>query len=217
VKFSIVMTVYQRVDYLLHALFTVIAQTYPHWELFILADGPHPDAEYLVQDYRRAEPRWADRITYDTIAPRKPQTFGNLVRRAGLERATGHYTVFLGHDCLLLPNYLTAHVENIEAVLPKPIVSSVEVACWCRRPSVVDPAAHPLPVYVGVLPRMDLDRAMPGDLDLTGLAFPTKIAQDVGVFGPAMQFEYCGDFRSYQVMMPHVGYRQRAGVVAGHF
>ncbi len=215
-KFTIVMTVFGRVELLLRALFTVVTQAYPHWELLILADGPHPAAERLVKDYLSREPRWADRVAYDTVA-RVPDTFGNFVRREGLERADGVYTTFMGHDCLYMPGYLSAHMENIDAVMPTPVVSSVDVACWTMRPHVAMPADPWLPVYLGTMPRGELSHSVVGDLDLTSLAFPTKLAVEWGVFGPAISGEYAADWHSFRAMMRAISYRHRAGVVAAHF
>jgi glycosyltransferase involved in cell wall biosynthesis len=200
--FTVVMTVFRRPDLVPAALFSVASQEYPHWDLIVHADGPHPRVAAMVEDFRAGEPALAPRISYRTL-PRAEGLWGNRARREGLERASGDYTTFLGHDCLLLPGYLAAHAGTVD------------------KPPDRHDVTLPTPRYCGVWPMAagkGLYTLGPRDgIDLTSLAFPTSEARRLGVFGPEMERCYGADYLSYvrcRGVMPVV---HRPGVVAAHF
>ena len=133
-KFTIVMTAYKREELFLHALYTVIQQDYPDWELIVIADGPHPNIERAVdlvkEDQYQAfwdRPSIPSRISYHELAKSPAGTVGNPGRRAGLELATGDYICFVGHDCLIDKNYLSTHKSLIDKK-GAPCVSVVSVS-----------------------------------------------------------------------------------------
>ena len=128
--FTIVVTVYQRVNLVPCVLFGEARQTWPAWDMVIVADGPHPGAASIVDDFRRAMPDLAHRVRY-VACPSAPGAWGNAARVRGLELATGDYTAFVGHDCIVLPGYLAAHAENVAR---KPgCLSLVDVDVWITR------------------------------------------------------------------------------------
>jgi glycosyltransferase involved in cell wall biosynthesis len=214
--FTFVVTVYRRQVLVPYVLLGVSRQEWPDWELLFVADGPHPMAASIVDDFRLAVPELAPRIHF-TAYPSSPGTWGNVARRRGLECATGDYTIFLGHDCIVFPRYLSAHAENI---IRKPgCLSLVDVDCWVTRvlgaPEVMRPHAE----YVGIRPRHrhPIDELEIGDIDLTCMAFPTVQARELGVFAEGTE-RYFADFsNAYLVCNRVLPVVHRPGVVAGHF
>jgi GT2 family glycosyltransferase len=218
VSFTAVMTVFLRPDLLMPALFHVAAQDYPHWDLAVYADGPHPRAEAIFREAVAGKPALAARARY-TTCPRGEGLWGNRARRRGLDEATGDYTVFIGHDCVVMPGYLAAHAENIAA--SPGCLSLVEVEFWKDR-DTYDPARRlAAPRYFGVWPApagKPLDALGPLDgVDLLSLAFPTAAARRLGVFGAAVEHRYGADYLAYVACRGAMPVVHRPGVVAGHF
>lgn len=54
---SLVMTVYNRQDYLSQALDSILAQTYPHWSLTIWDDGSTDSSPAIAKAYAQLDPR----------------------------------------------------------------------------------------------------------------------------------------------------------------
>ena len=54
---SLVMTVYNREDYLSQALDSILLQTYPHWHLTIWDDGSTDSSPEIAQHYAKLDPR----------------------------------------------------------------------------------------------------------------------------------------------------------------
>jgi glycosyltransferase involved in cell wall biosynthesis len=54
---SLVMTVYNREDYLPQALDSILIQTYPHWHLTIWDDGSTDSSPNIAREYARIDPR----------------------------------------------------------------------------------------------------------------------------------------------------------------
>lgn len=214
--FTIVVTVFDRLNLLPRSLFSVLSQDHDSWELVVVADGPHPAAELLVREFLDREPAYQDRISYLTAA-HAPGCWGNVARRVGLDRARGRYTCFLGHDCLLTSAYLTAHAENIPAA--EPVLSVVDVQYWRKRTKFGPGRELAVEVYDGLMPRRirDLAHWDIGDLDLTCVAFPTAEAIRHGLFGPATAGAYPADALGFLALRKHLPVRHRLGVVAAHF
>ena len=161
-------------------------------------------------------PDLAHRVRY-VACPSAPGAWGNAARVRGLELATGDYTAFVGHDCIVLPGYLAAHAENVAR---KPgCLSLVDVDVWITRRYAVPDVLLPHPQYDGVWPKRgrpldDLDVA---EVDLTCMAFPTVCARELGIFTHRTR-DYCADYSdAYQVCARALPVAHRAGVVAGHF
>jgi glycosyltransferase involved in cell wall biosynthesis len=215
--FTVVMTVWQRLNMLPRAFFSVLAQTYPDWELVIVADGKHREAEDMIYEFLVRESEYQSRVTYLTTV-RAKGAWGNKARRQGLLRARGRYTCFMGHDCILGSTYLAAHAETIAAV-DGPVLSIVDVQYWRTR-DLADPTRElKLEAYYGVMPR----RIRPqeewaiGDIDLTCVAYPTREAIDHDLFGAAVAWNYTADTEGFVALRAHLPVRYRPGIVAGHF
>jgi glycosyltransferase involved in cell wall biosynthesis len=214
--FTVVVTVYRRTDLVPCILFGVARQTWPNWDLIVVTDGPHPAARSIVEDFGRGRPDLLGQIRY-VACPSAPGAWGNAARLRGLELATGDYTVFLGHDCIILPGYLAAHAENTSR---RPgCLSLVDVDCWVTRVHGEPKVLLPHPEYRGVVPRegRPLDGLLAGEIDLTCMAFPTAHARALGIFSHKMR-DYCADYNdAYLVCVAAMPVIHRPGVVAGHF
>jgi glycosyltransferase involved in cell wall biosynthesis len=238
VKFSIVMTVYERETLFPHALYSVLQQTHDDWELIIMADGPHPsvsrDVDLLVSD--KYHGRWgrrslAGRIEYHEKNNVPRGTVGNPLRRAGLELASGDYICFMGHDCVYDKDYLSAHIENIKRA-GAACVSLVYVLYWTTYPSMINEVLNGtshergidtnIPMYVGRIPwskdgRVDVNSIKTGEIDLTCMCFPVIEARQVGAFSLDLDTSYDADYRSFDRLRGVVPVMIHNEVFAGHF
>jgi len=87
------------------AIGSVIAQTYPDWELWVVSDHPPGDIrdaiESLISSYRD------DRIHYEDLASRGgPAAPGAKPKRLGVERSKGELLAFLDADNAFGPDHL---------------------------------------------------------------------------------------------------------------
>jgi len=110
---SIVMPVYNTPEvYLVKAIESVRAQTYPRWELCVADDAsPEPHVRRILERYLREEPR--------IKAVFRPQN-GHIsaASNSALELATGDFVALLDHDDTLAPGALF-EVASIAASDPR--------------------------------------------------------------------------------------------------
>lgn len=101
VRFSIVVPLYRTGEnYLRELLESVLAQTYPHWEL-CLADGS--GAEFALEETVKRLSKEDKRIKYRLL----PENLGIAENtNAAIEMSGGEYIVLADHDDLLAPNAL---------------------------------------------------------------------------------------------------------------
>ena len=99
--YSIIIPVYDPpADVLRATIDSVLAQSYPHWELCIVDDtSPSPEVWPILQAYAKAD----DRIKIG----RRPENGGiSLASNDALNYATGEFVAFLDHDDVLVPEAL---------------------------------------------------------------------------------------------------------------
>jgi glycosyltransferase involved in cell wall biosynthesis len=101
---STIIPTYAGVGFILDAIQSALAQTYPHQEIIVINDGSPDNTEALLEPYR-------DRIVY--IA--QPNRGFAIARNVGILRATGKYVAFLDHDDIWLPAKLALQVAYLEA------------------------------------------------------------------------------------------------------
>jgi glycosyltransferase involved in cell wall biosynthesis/predicted O-methyltransferase YrrM len=107
--FSIVMPTYNRVDALRPAIDSVLAQTFPHWRLYIIDDGSTnwDEIQALSKEYALA----ANRIWWF----HRPKNEGpGSARNWGLSYTRGKYVAFLDSDDLWYRDHLQAHWDAHE-------------------------------------------------------------------------------------------------------
>lgn len=96
---SIVTPCYNAQRYIAQTLDSVIAQTYPHWELIVVDDGSRDDSARIVRDYMEKEPR---------IRLLQQENAGSAAaRNTGIRAAQGRYLALLDADDLWEPEFLS--------------------------------------------------------------------------------------------------------------
>jgi glycosyltransferase involved in cell wall biosynthesis len=103
-KVSVIIPLYRVEAYIAAAIESVLAQTYPHFELIIVNNASPDRSIQICQQYR--DPR----ITLLHQANRGPA--GS--RNTGIRHATGDYIAFLDGDDLWMPDKLAHHVAHLE-------------------------------------------------------------------------------------------------------
>ena len=105
---SVMMPVYNAQAYLGEAIESVLAQTYPRWELIVVDDGSTDASLTIAQDYR--DPRI--RVYH------QPNLGEAAARNEALRHMNGELVAFLDADDRFLPDhlaltvgYLTSHLE----------------------------------------------------------------------------------------------------------
>lgn len=101
--FSVVIPTYNRGGVLLHAIQSVIQQTFDQWELIIVDDGSKDDTKSVVSA-----------ITDKRVKYFYQENKGrSAARNAGIEKALGEYIAFLDSDDQYAENYLELFFAEI--------------------------------------------------------------------------------------------------------
>jgi glycosyltransferase involved in cell wall biosynthesis len=109
-RVTVMMPVHNAQAYLREALDSVLAQSYPHWELVAVDDGSSDDSWTLLREYAARDPRL--RVF------RQPEQRGIVAtRNRALENVdpASHYLAILDADDVALPDRLAAQVAFLEA------------------------------------------------------------------------------------------------------
>jgi glycosyltransferase involved in cell wall biosynthesis len=97
--------------FLAEAIESVLAQTYPRWELLLVDDGSTDGSGTLAREYARRHP---ERIRY-LEHPGHQNRGMSASRNLGIREARGEYLTFLDADDVFLPEKLEEQVEILEA------------------------------------------------------------------------------------------------------
>lgn len=97
--------------YIAEAIDSVLAQTYPNWELVLVDDGSTDGATAIARDYAA---RFPDRIRY-IDHPNHENRGMSASRNAGVAAGRGQYVSFLDADDIWLPERLEHFVEVARA------------------------------------------------------------------------------------------------------
>ncbi|MDC0715238.1 glycosyltransferase [Stigmatella sp. ncwal1] len=109
-RFSLAVPAYETPEpYLRACIESVLAQSYPDWQLCIVDDGSRGSGvEHVVRSYARKEPR----IVFERLA----RNVGIAqATNAALAHATGDFVAFLDHDDVLAPRALEVVAQHIAA------------------------------------------------------------------------------------------------------
>jgi glycosyltransferase involved in cell wall biosynthesis len=106
-KISLVMTVYNREIYLPQALDSILAQTYPHWQLTLWDDGSTDTSPEIARAYASRDPR----IQFVPTA----HTGRIPALHAAIQVTNLPYLAFVDSDDLLDPDALTATVKILDS------------------------------------------------------------------------------------------------------
>lgn len=114
-KVSVVMTVYNKPQWLAEAIDSVLAQTYTNWELILMEDNsPDPKVREIMESYNDS------RIIkyFSGVAEEdryKTARYATLINIAVREFATGDYITYLTDDDFFYPQRLAVMVEALES------------------------------------------------------------------------------------------------------
>lgn len=136
---SILMGIYNCAPTLAEAINSILAQTYPHWELILCDDGSADDTYAIADGYRQQYPE-------KIVLLKNERNMGlNHTLNHCLQHATGEYIARMDGDDVSLPerfekelNYLQAHQEY--AIVSCPMIYFDENGdfrtgkCSCEEP-----------------------------------------------------------------------------------
>src|ERR1700691_732220 len=98
-RISVVVPAYNAAVYLPHAIDSVLAQTYPDWEIVIVDDGSTDNTCAVVDSYR---PTLQDKLQYI----HQPNRGVSAARNTGIRAARGQFIALLDGDDVWLPHRL---------------------------------------------------------------------------------------------------------------
>ena len=124
---SVIIPCYNQAHYLNEAIESVLAQTYPHFEIIVVDDGSTDDTAKVAASYERVH-----------LIRQKNHGRPAVGRNNGFRESRGHYIVFFDSDDRLLPDALEVGVKHLEAHPEYAFVSG-----HCRA---IGPDGSPLPV-----------------------------------------------------------------------
>lgn len=107
---SVIIPFYNREKFLADAVESVLAQTYPHWELFLVDDGSTDRSSELARGY---EDRFPAQIRY-LEHPNHANCGVTRSRNVGASASRGEYLAFLDSDDIWLPHKLEHQVPLME-------------------------------------------------------------------------------------------------------
>lgn len=108
---SIVMIFLNGETYLRQAIDSVLAQTYPHWELLLVDDGSTDASPTIAQRYAAQHPQKIRYLQHEGHQNRGKSTSRNL----GIDQAQGSLLTFLDADDEFLPDKLARQVAILQA------------------------------------------------------------------------------------------------------
>jgi glycosyltransferase involved in cell wall biosynthesis len=100
---SIVIPVYNRIEYLRETLKSVILQSYTNLEIIVVDDGSDEDIESLVTSFKDS------RFSYYKLSHKN----ANVARNFGIQKSNGSYIAMLDSDDLWLPEHIQGCLKTI--------------------------------------------------------------------------------------------------------
>lgn len=106
---SIIVPVYNAGKFIRETMDSVLAQTYPHWELLLVEDGSSDGSADVIEEYIAKKGESRIRLI------RQPSNQGAArARNKGLEEASGRYIAYLDADDLWTPEKLEHELRFME-------------------------------------------------------------------------------------------------------
>ena len=104
---TVVIPTYNRASLLKFAVESVMMQTYPHFELWVVGDHCTDNSEEIMAEFLVD-----DRVNWYNL----PENSGyqSKPNNEGIKRGSGKYIAYLNHDDLWLPNHLEVLVNHLE-------------------------------------------------------------------------------------------------------
>ncbi|WP_283786878.1 glycosyltransferase family 2 protein [Bermanella sp. WJH001] len=104
---TVVTPSYKAERYLAHTIESVIAQTYPHWEMLLVDDSSPDNSNKLIESY-------AERDNRIKLVKLKENSGAAVARNKAIELAKGRYISFLDSDDTWLPTKLEQQVGYMQ-------------------------------------------------------------------------------------------------------
>ena len=101
---SVIIPCYKQTQYLQQAIYSVLQQTYPHYEVIVVDDGSPDDVEAVVRHFKEERVKLI----------KQPNRGVAVARNNGMLASIGKYIIFLDSDDRLLPNALQEGVGFLE-------------------------------------------------------------------------------------------------------
>ncbi|MEW6297494.1 MAG: glycosyltransferase family A protein [Thermodesulfobacteriota bacterium] len=108
---SVITIFFNAEAFLREAIDSVLAQTFPDWELVLVDDGSTDGSTAIAKAYRS---RYPDQVRYFEHAGHR-NLGKSTSRNLGLQKARGRYIAFLDADDVFLPQKLERQVALLEA------------------------------------------------------------------------------------------------------
>lgn len=108
-KISVIVPVYNSERYVRRCVDSIIAQTYPNWELILVDDGSMDSSLSILCEYEKQDSR-VKVIHQENMGP-------GIARNAGISHATGDYIVFVDSDDRISPDYFNLLSNKTEDVV----------------------------------------------------------------------------------------------------
>ena len=105
IQVSVIIPTFRRPNFLRAALASVLAQTFPHFEVIVIDDASHDNTHEVVKEFVDARIRY---ISHEV------NQGGSAARNTGIKHARGDYMAFLDDDDEWLPEKLNLQVELLQ-------------------------------------------------------------------------------------------------------
>src|SRR5256885_6022630 len=102
---------YNGKTFIAEAIESVVAQTYPSWELLLVDDGSTDGASEIARDYAARHPERIRYLEHDGHRNRGMSASRNL----GLQHSRGALVAFLDSDDVWLPEKIARQVATLDA------------------------------------------------------------------------------------------------------
>lgn len=128
VLFSVIVPIYNNVDYLDNCIKSILSQTYGHYELILVNDGSTDSSHIVCCKYSENK-----HVRYIN----KPNGGVSSARNAGLKIAFGDYIVFVDSDDILMSDALYVYSLAIQAYAPDIVKAGYIKEYWDRRRNII--------------------------------------------------------------------------------
>ncbi|RII27103.1 MAG: hypothetical protein CXR31_07560 [Geobacter sp.] len=109
--FSVIITAYNRENYIRQAINSVLSQTFSDYELIVVDDGSTDRTQEIIISY-------GEKVRYIW----QENQGSEMAYKTGVSHATGEYMAFLDSDDYFLPNALATYDRIIRALDSPPII-----------------------------------------------------------------------------------------------
>lgn len=106
---SIIIPVYNKEKYIADSINSVLAQTYPDWELILVDDCSTDRSPEIIRNYMKTD----ERVRYTRL---EQNSGAAVARNKALEIARGRYVAFIDADDIWLPQKLEKQIDFLTRI-----------------------------------------------------------------------------------------------------